>query len=101
MRQLILVAPEDATTENILNVLELNNEQFVYGLPIVLFPGWKYELIDISEPESRIVKAKPIEDHDGCKGCKHEMVAPTDPPCDTCKQNFMDNYELDFAKDNK
>lgn len=33
-----------------------------------------------------------MKEHDGCSGCKYELLPDTSEQCKGCKQNAVDNY---------
>lgn len=39
------------------------------------------------------IEALECENHDGCDGCRYEENDELSAPCNSCKQNYVDNYK--------
>lgn len=49
-KQLIVKIPETASTEEINVIVNMITQSYASGYPLFMFPGWKYEVVELSKP---------------------------------------------------
>lgn len=49
-KQLIIKIPEGATREEINAIASMTTQSYTPGYPLFIFPGWEYEVVEVSEP---------------------------------------------------
>ena len=49
-KQMIIKVPEKATDREISYVLDNITQSYCRGYPLIIFPGWEYEIVELTEP---------------------------------------------------
>lgn len=109
-RQLIIKIPESAIPEQITQICNITTEAYTYGYPIFLFPGWDYDLVEVTEPmftyhigdkdldnKNKLIDALKKYKYsiilDDCENCKYRDNLESEYPCSECQCNYTNKCE--------
>lgn len=59
-KQLIIKIPETASSLEIQTLVDMQTQAYGLNYPLYMFPGWNYEIVEVSEPLGIITQSKNI-----------------------------------------